>query len=219
MKFIGDVHGKYTQYQRIIDSCENSIQVGDMGVGFIRHEGPNAGTMISNPPHYAMVRGNHRFIRGNHDNPDVCKNHSQWITDGKVEDDIMFVGGALSIDRDFRIEGYSWWADEELSVNGLYVIVDQIAIYKPRIMVTHECPDQIADLLMNGSKFKDASRTRQAFSSAWEMHKPELWVFGHWHHDYDQVILGTRFICLNELSTIDIDLDDLSIGAIQPWIN
>ena len=34
--FIGDVHGKYNRYRDIIRDCENTIQVGDMGIGF-RH--------------------------------------------------------------------------------------------------------------------------------------------------------------------------------------
>ena len=32
---IGDVHGKFKEYQKLIDSIENpTIQVGDFGVGF-----------------------------------------------------------------------------------------------------------------------------------------------------------------------------------------
>jgi hypothetical protein len=36
-------------------------------------------------------------------------------------------------------------------------------------------------------------------------HKPKLWIFGHWHVPFDEVIAGTRFICLPELAYIDID--------------
>ena len=219
MRFIGDVHGKYTQYQKIIDSCDESIQVGDMGVGFRYSYGPKEGEFYPNPPHYAMIRGKHRFIRGNHDNPAECKKHSQWIADGTIEDDIMFVGGALSIDRDRRIKDYTWWEDEELSINALYSVVDNFTTVQPRVMIAHECPDPIADMLMYGNKFKDGSRTRQAFTAAWEAYKPELWIFGHWHNNLDQVVLGTRFICLNELSYIAIDMNDLSSGTIVPHWN
>ena len=36
MRFIGDVHGKYGQYKKLIAEVDSSIQVGDMGVGFRR---------------------------------------------------------------------------------------------------------------------------------------------------------------------------------------
>jgi hypothetical protein len=36
MLLIGDVHGRFRAYKRIIKSAPASIQVGDMGVGFAR---------------------------------------------------------------------------------------------------------------------------------------------------------------------------------------
>src|SRR5687767_13552182 len=105
IRFIGDVHGKFEQYKRLIKDTTNSIQVGDMGVGFLKTSGPRVGEETGNPPHYAMVRGNHRFIRGNHDSPAACSRHSQFIKDGTVEGNMMFVGGALSVDKHLRQEG------------------------------------------------------------------------------------------------------------------
>lgn len=58
IRFIGDVHGKYDRYKKIIQDAPGSIQLGDLGVGFRRIGGPQAGDFYSNPPHYAMVRGN-----------------------------------------------------------------------------------------------------------------------------------------------------------------
>jgi hypothetical protein len=112
MLVIGDVHGGFRQYKRLIKGVPASIQVGDMGVGFMRiragierSDGAGDVQYLANPPHYAMLPG-HRFIRGNHDNPGVCRRHSQWIPDGHVEGHTMFIGGALSIDRQWRVEGY-----------------------------------------------------------------------------------------------------------------
>jgi hypothetical protein len=199
--FIGDVHGKFDRYKNIIKSVPNTIQVGDMGVGFRRLGGPYDGEFSTNPPYDRMVEGNHRFIRGNHDNPSVCKRHTQYIADGAVEGDMMFIGGAFSIDKAYRTENYNWWAEEELSYVELDELVTKYLDTKPRVMVTHECPDSIADLLCDGFKLDLPSRTRSAFDSMWAGHKPEVWVFGHWHFSFDQVIMGTRFKCLNELET------------------
>lgn len=203
MRFIGDVHGKWTRYRKIIEECDASIQVGDFGCGFIH---PFTEQPMANPPYDAMIKGNHRFIRGNHDNPTACKNHSQYIADGTIENNMMFVGGAFSIDRAYRFENYDWWADEELSYDNLTRMVDIYLENKPEIMVTHECPDSIAMHVFPFMKGEYPSRTRQAFEGMWSNHKPKLWIFGHWHYSVDQVILGTRFICLNELEHKDIEI-------------
>jgi uncharacterized protein YjeT (DUF2065 family) len=180
-----------------------------MGVGFFRlpHGDP-----ATNPPYDQMVEGGHRFIRGNHDNPGVCRRHTQFINDGTVENDTMFIGGGLSIDRPYRTEHFSWWADEELSIDQLVNLTDVYRTARPSIMVTHDCPEQIAlalvqKLLLPGvHKLDFPSRTRQAFQSMFELHKPKLWIFGHWHLSFDQVIDGTRFVCLAELECRDLSI-------------
>ena len=208
MRFIGDVHGKWKQYKRIIKDVDDSIQVGDLGVGFYSKRGPKVGQIADNPPHYAMVRGNHRFIRGNHDNPFECSKHSQWIEDGYHDEvnDIFFVGGALSIDKAFRIEDWDWWSDEELSTEVLYNLLDKYLLIKPKIMVTHDCPDSVSDILFLRQRFKEKSRTGQALTAMFNACQPKLWIHGHWHIPSDTNINGTRFICLGELEYIDIDL-------------
>ena len=213
--FIGDVHGKFRQYRELIRDKKNTIQVGDMGVGFRWAHGPKEGEFTQNPPFDAMVEGNHRFIRGNHDNPSVCRGHKQWIADGRVENDTMFIGGAVSIDRAYRTEGYSWWPDEELSTKELNELVDKYDDNLPEIMVTHDCPESIAEIMVglvptisNGLAKLDpqhASRSRQAFQSMLDMHRPRLWVYGHWHTSFDRVIDGTRFVCLAELEGREIE--------------
>lgn len=204
---IGDVHGKYGPYRNLIKDKIGTIQVGDMGVGFRKwpHGEPQA-----NPPYDKMVNGKHRFIRGNHDNPGVCKRHTQYIHDGVVEDGIMFCGGAVSIDKEFRIPDFSWWVDEELETAELYKIVDIYHANKPRIMITHECPESIAEAMLqhfNRTKMNFPSRTRQAFEVMRQINPPELWVFGHWHVSFDHVIDGTRYVCLNELEYKEFEID------------
>lgn len=207
MRYVGDVHGKFRQYKRIIAGAPASIQVGDMGVGFYRF--PH-GEAQANPPHEKMLP-NHKYIRGNHDNPGVCRNQSQWIPDGHYgpETGTMFIGGADSIDKSLRIKGYSWWADEELSYAELGALMDQYERLKPRIMVTHDAPQSIANevirpmLMQNYAKF-EATRTRQALQIMFQCHQPELWIFGHYHVSFDHVINGTRFICLAELEYKDL---------------
>jgi hypothetical protein len=216
VRYIGDVHGKYDPYKKIIRDCDRSIQVGDLGVGFYspcRMTG--ALKSMQNPPHQAMTEGSHRFIRGNHDNPLICRGHSQSISDGTIEGDTMYIGGALSIDRQWRTEGLDWWADEELSYTELDRLITIYSAYQPHVMVTHDCPESHATNLVRGyEKTRYPSRTREAFQSMIETHRPEVWIHGHWHVDLDVTIDNTRFICLGELSYIDLDMDDLTAGKI-----
>lgn len=215
IRFIGDVHGKFGAYKTILkDSPYRTHQVGDMGVGFLRwpHGEPSA-----NPPFDLMVEKEATFHRGNHDSPDVCRKHKQCIQDGTVIDNMMFIGGALSIDKAYRYPDFSWWADEELSTDELIIMSGIMVRIQPEIMVTHECPERVAELIIGrlpnlrgGAMKMDprfASRTRVAFDAMIDMHQPKLWIFGHWHVPFDEVISGTRFICLPELATIDVDVD------------
>lgn len=66
IRFIGDVHGSPKAYRRAVGDAERSIQVGDFGLGFVRM--PQLGP-------------GHRFIRGNHDCPDLCRERPDWIAD------------------------------------------------------------------------------------------------------------------------------------------
>ena len=213
--FIGDVHGKYKQYKRIIEESEHpTIQLGDMGVGFKRNNPSDwHTTWYPNPPHKTMILDDHRFIRGNHDNPSVCRKHSQWIADGHtmttdLGNKIMFIGGAFSIDRAYRNEGYDWWADEEMSYDELQTLIDEYIHFKPNIMVTHDCPSNIADIIfasdMRFGKFN--TRTGSAFEAMFNNHQPDKWLFGHWHISKKQQIQNTNFICLSELETLTLDI-------------
>ena len=88
---------------------------------------------------------------------------------------------------------------------------------KPRVMVTHDVPQSVAKHLFfsegrhlqNRPQFK--TLTGSAFDEMLRIHKPDLWIFGHYHYDIDEVVDGTRFICLNELSYADVDLETLEV--------
>lgn len=200
MRFIGDVHGKFKQYARLIAEVPQSIQVGDMGVGFMNWHGEYS----ANPPFDKMEQGDHRYIRGNHDNPEVCRRQKHWIPDGTMHHGIFCLGGAVSIDRARRTQGLDWWPDEELSYIELDQLISTFIQLRPEIVVTHDCPESVASSIMM-RKLQDGSRTRAALQQMWQGHQPKLWVFGHWHQDFVFKCGRTTFICLNELSFIDSD--------------
>ena len=194
IRFVGDIHGDYGSYYTIIEDCEKSVQVGDFGIGFRA------------PPVFGM---NHRFIRGNHDDPDLCKTMSNWIPDGTVEDDIMYCGGAWSIDQEFRTPGVSWWFNEELNDYEFEAVYETYKAAKPTLMVSHDLPQGINDILMPlGRKQYLVNRTNVWFKRMFEAHKPEAWIAGHHHPEKGIVnkVEGTTFIVLPINGWIDIDI-------------
>jgi hypothetical protein len=212
MLLIGDVHGLWTQYAHILDVVrpDRSVQLGDFGIGFA-NEDPEALAHV----HEVMDTrgGSNRYIRGNHDNPQACEADPRWIPDATVDEQygIFYMGGALSIDREWRISGRSWWPDEELSHSELFDAMDVYEQTKPRIVFTHECPEDVVPYLFNWYKRELPSRTRQALGSMWSIHQPELHVFGHWHSHIDVTIGRTRFVCLDELQAATLDLNTLDL--------
>lgn len=200
MKLIGDVHSKYGPYKKLIKDNPGTIQVGDLGLGF--RKWPH-GEFSTNPPYDEMVKADARFIRGNHDNPFVCRNNTQCIKDGTVIDDVMFIGGAYSIDWMYRVEDFNWWKDEELSQQELELLIEVYQTSKPKMMVTHDCPTSIYHE-MHSRVFDQRGRTPGAFEAMLNKHPPEVWVFGHHHVSFDKVVDGTRFVCLAELEMKEI---------------
>jgi len=205
---IGDVHGKWREYARILEvyQPDSSVQVGDFGVGF---RGINQAAVEQ--VQYAMDNfggGNNRYIRGNHDNPEVCRADPRCITDATFEEEtgIFYLGGAWSIDQAWRTEGVDWWADEELSMNELYAAIDVYERSKPDVVISHECPEDIIGYMMPWYRREFPSRTRDALGSMWSLHKPKLWVFGHWHSSVTASFDGCQFTCLNELETMNIEV-------------
>jgi Icc-related predicted phosphoesterase len=139
-----------------------------------------------------------------------------WIKDGTIQNDVMFIGGAWSIDYQWRTKGIDLFEDEELSYEEFNRLISIYETVQPRVMVTHDCPLSVSNKLfiernksLSGAQYR--TRTGSAFETMFEIHKPKLHIFGHWHCDADEVIDGTRFICLNELSYIDVDMETLEV--------
>jgi predicted phosphodiesterase len=178
-----------------------SIQVGDMGI-FDQKD-------FDRLPDW---RNDHRFIRGNHDNPQLCRAHPNYLIDmGYLKRYDMFcLAGGFSIDHKRRLEGISKWHDEELSWGDLGSAIQMFGDTKPKIVVSHECPTVVkASVLANCSrrgsppnpKLDSTSRTENALQQMFESHKPEIWIFGHYHHKFDEVHEGVRFVGLGDHRT------------------
>ena len=193
IRFFGDVHACFDRYINDASEVDFSIQVGDFGIGFETDKNP---IPILNP--------NHRFIRGNHDNPSKCYGHPNWIADGHYDETtgIFFVGGAESTDKNNRVEGYDWWRDEELTIVQINTIIDDYERIRPSVVVSHDCPTHSFYF----PEFSSNTRTRRALDAMFEIHAPKLWVHGHHHQSIDRIVNNTRFVCVDKNSYVDIDI-------------
>ena len=196
MLIIGDVHTKIKLYHEIISECVEYIQVGDFGF-------QKSWDWLE-----ANVSLNHKVNMGNHDYiPYLNKPHS--LGNWSFERGIFTIRGANSIDIHKREEGLDWFRNEELNYQETNDVFDAYLRIKPEIVVTHDCPASVAEILfgmptsgVNKQFFK--STTRELLQGLFEEHQPRLHLFGHHHKSKDMIINGTRFICLAELETYNL---------------
>lgn len=220
-RLVGDIHGMINDYRfyslgigrslKKDEVFERSIQIGDYGLGFGK---PERDARINE---WMKENPQHRFIRGNHDNPAVVKTMAGYIPDGTVEGDVMFIGGAWSIDNPDAPPGWykrtkdvNWWEDEECSEEEFARILDTYMQVKPRVMITHDCPHKIAGEMFWGSGLlkgpRYENRTGNFLQKLFDMHQPEEWYFGHWHFTMKHISGRTTFQCIGELDVVDVDL-------------
>ena len=198
MRVIGDIHGDFVTYSSIIQEVDDSIQVGDFGVGFGK-------------PYPDGVGHRHRFIRGNHDDRKVCRQIPNWINDGHVETGTfgnrMFIGGAWSIDWSYRTPGHDWWDDEELNQREWEELMLVYEKAKPAVMITHDLPHIIREqvLFMNPINGVHVSRTNFFLSEMLRMHEPKLWFHGHHHTSYVKKVGECQYIGLGINSYMDVE--------------
>ena len=118
---------------------------------------------------------------------------------------ILLVGGAISVDRRFRIEGKSYWSGEEFVLK-----LEHEFPYKDRqydLVVTHTRPgicgafkgfdnikywcDQDFDLK------NDLIEESQKLDYLYERTKPKWWVGGHFHQSLTITYENMTYRCLD----------------------
>jgi len=193
LTFIGDCHGCFKSYLYILSCLPKdaiSFQLGDMGIGF--------GEELIIPNEYAQ----HKFIRGNHDNPELCELHPNYLGDyGFLKDyNLFFLSGGYSIDKNYRTPYVSWWPDEELSYSQGTKALDLYRETKPEIIISHECPSILKPyVLTNAWKKEIISSTESLLQTMLEQHQPKYWICAH-HHKFTKIIIdNTTFVCLDML--------------------
>ena len=216
--FIGDIHGEFgnlnSLINRIIQKNQDKeidfIQCGDFGIW-----------PPENFKELEKIKTHGRnlyFVPGNHENwneidryslgeaHEIFPNIHMCTFGAKLEiqnKKILFVGGAYSIDKHYRIEGESWWRQEIITNKDMDFLFDNVKTEKIDIVVSHTCPTYFYQKLKvpyhNLKKFHDPSC--QALDIIFDKFNPDNWFFGHFHiHDYN-MYRNCYWECLNHISS------------------
>ena len=153
------------------------------------------------------------FLDGNHENFDILDKLPQidkWggkvsqITDnvyhllrGEVYTidgkSILTIGGGLSVDKRYRLEGESWWSQEEVTENEISHALENLAKNQNKvdIVITHTAPQSVVKELdihlppwnynVWGMKLDDPTAIK--LDRILEVVDTDNWYFGHFHID------------------------------------
>ena len=197
---IGDVHGKYEHYHKIVRQTERhpyTLQIGDFGFKY---------DTLKN-----VDSTRHLILPGNHDNYDTCYNHSHFLGDygytslNRIE--FFYYRGAYSIDRQSRTIGIDWWENEQVNIDQFMKARELYRDIKPEVMITHDCPQDIALQMLEPGQRVYENITSWALQELYNIHQPKLWFYGHWHRSVKIQHGNTQFVCLNELETYTLTKD------------
>lgn len=214
---LGCIHGNWGRLNKIIakKSPEVVLQTGDFGwwpafeakkrtLYHIKQEWLLEGVKLPESTTLYWCDGNHE----DHDNlqhrlPDYPQapinlySRVFYVPRGVVVTllngtNILFMGGAESIDRKDRTPGHDWFPEEMISSRDL----DRALSHNCRIdvVVSHTCPWEW-EPKPNAMKLNDPCR--HALSRILDRYKPALWFHGHWHCEANGKYGSTRWQCLD----------------------
>ena len=106
------------------------------------------------------------------------------LTVPRLPETIM--GGAYSIDKHLRKEGYSWWSDEKPNDAEYKEAINNLRANNMEVdyVITHTAP---AEIIRRMGYIPDPHDAELTGFLEWIMYevKYKEWFFGHWHEDRD----------------------------------
>jgi hypothetical protein len=203
---MGDIHGEFARLNCIINKHKPKIILacGDFGYW------PNFRSQI-------IKNGNTKiyFCDGNHEDHNALKGLMEYHRKGPIEiqkniffmprgrvlklnnKNILFIGGAESIDKDYRIPGSTWFPEESITEAD----IDRLPNIKIDIVISHTCPSFVVEEMnltpWNGKNSDDQSPTM--LNKVYEKYKPTEWFYGHFHQEFLYKKDNCMFRCLDML--------------------
>jgi len=229
---IGDTHGNHNLIKHRVKSLQISdttlIHVGDFGIGFKKETEDRHDVLSLNK--LLKLKNIHLYvIRGNHDNPYYF--NGEWdfsnvhlMPDYSVitinGDDILLVGGAISIDRKPRLKDMQRMASQGRDIE-LYWFDEGFKLDKDKLknikgvtyVITHSAPNFVPpenkvdfghlvnSFAADDPKLKeDLIKERQDITYMYEILKEnnlvDKWLHGHFHRHNAMYYEDTDFVSL-----------------------
>lgn len=196
---IGDPHGNLNDYLKIVNHYNNknikTISVGDNGFYNEWEWGLQNIDSFKNK----WLHGNHDMCTSDYFNCELSLGHSNYWNN------IFTIRGAASIDKIHRRFGIDWFEEEQLSAAQANEAINLYYGTLPKVVVSHDCPTDIKRILFG---YNTADYTNVVLQEMFELHQPEIWVFGHYHSNEVFQYKKTTFICLDELQSIVVNIDE-----------
>ena len=192
----GDIHGKFKLFREQLDLLNPDfvLSTGDFGYW------PNKNferIWDSNKIPIYFCDGNHEFHPALQDFTEMTevadnvfympRGSTLRMPDGRI---VLFVGGARSIDREYRTKGVDYFPEEELTSEVLEIID---GIKKVDIVISHtKCSGFDVDIEC------DDDPSMEVLDEVFEIFNPSQWFFSHFHLYDKQYSDGCQWVCLNE---------------------
>ena len=231
MRCIGDLHGRFEvvaqHLRQHATPGETLIQVGDFGLGF-RPRAEDTAWLRKLDAQLGAAQMRLLAIRGNHDDPALFGTswvelaHIELLADYSVRTidglTVLFVGGAISIDRLYRGPG-SYWPNEGFRLNPAAIAAIGTPIH---VVITHTAPSwaeplaiepALRHLLRDDPTLEDELlHEREQVATLYTQlhaagHPIRHWVYGHFHKRWQGEHDGTR------LRLLDVG----EIAALPVW--
>jgi predicted phosphodiesterase len=183
---VGDVHGEFGRLNALLNQKKPDLTIccGDFGY-WPNMKGcePLTNIKLQGCQKLLFCDGNHEdhwALRDRTTNelaPNIFykpRGSVHLLDDGRT---IMFMGGADSIDKGWRKLGVDWFPQEVIRAKDMMNLLD----VKVDIFITHTCPSELVMTMVKYYPEKTYEPSNEALSQLWDIYKPELWFFGHWH--------------------------------------
>ena len=109
---------------------------------------------------------------------------------------VLFMGGADSIDKQWRTIGIDWFPQELIKERDVYDLPDR----KVDILISHTCPESIVKHMFKLGDYIAPDCSRLALEYVFDKYRPRLVYFGHFHvYRKGALSICSHWTCLNQI--------------------
>jgi hypothetical protein len=197
----GDLHNQFDDLNVIINKKRPDIVIccGDFGFWPRWRSGQQLSNIKPQGAKIYWIDGNHEdfYSLSQRETDEIVPNviYKPRGSTMKLEDgrNILFMGGARSIDKHLRREGWDWFPEETISYTDMMDLPNE----KVDILISHTCPEELVDELIRFYPEKRGEPSNVAISQLCKLYSPRYHFFAHWHVYREGTLFQTKWKCLS----------------------